>query len=128
MRPGEFQDRFVLFRVIGVSGRVGRRRYAPEQVRREHGHDLGVDGLCDHVALGRDVFEHLVQGGGLDLLGRELGGYVVEVEDDGTLMKLLEEERVSFVRAYVCTYMKSDQTVLEESTIAALRARTHEPG
>ena len=64
-------------RAVGVRG----RRECPEEVDAEHGDDLGVDGLGEHVPVRRDVLDHLVQGGALHLFPLEVGqriGYEIE--------------------------------------------------
>ena len=45
-----------------------------------HLHNLRVYVISDDTALGGDIFQHLVQSLGLDLLPLELGISVVEVE------------------------------------------------
>ena len=46
----------------------------------------------DNASLGRDILEHFVQGLRFDLLALELGVGIVEVENNGALVQLLDEE------------------------------------
>ena len=64
-------------RAVGVGG----RGEGPEEVDAEHGDDLGVDRLGQHVPVRRHVLNHLVQGGALHLFPLEIGeriGYEIE--------------------------------------------------
>lgn len=56
-----------------------------------HFDNLRVYVLGDNTALCRNIFEHLVQCLCLDLLALQLRVRVVEVEDDSTLVQLLDE-------------------------------------
>jgi hypothetical protein len=112
VRPRELEDRLVFLWVekvaYGVYGRgdgaeevggklAGRSRDTEgdrQQKRTHHADHLWIYGLGDHPALSGDVFEHLMQGLGLDLLSPELRAGVVKVEEDATLLELLDEQLV----------------------------------
>ena len=88
MRPGEFQNGLILFRVKGISGRVNLRGYRTEEICRKLRHrsaigfhlhapthhidNLGVYIFGDNISLGRNVFQHFRERLGLYLLALQL--------------------------------------------------------
>lgn len=63
-----------------------------------HANDLWVYILGDDTPLGGDVLKHLVKRLGFDLLALEFRTGVVEVEQDATLVELLDEEAGTLAR------------------------------
>ena len=116
MRPGKLQHRLVFFGVERVASRIDLRWDRSEQIRGKLSHQsmpygdvftvcasplgglctyhldhFGVYRLGNHASVLCDVFQHFVQGLRLDLLAFEVGTGVVEVEDNATLLQLLNE-------------------------------------
>lgn len=60
--------------------------------RTHHRNNFGIDLLRDDTSLGGDVLQHLVQRLTLDALALQIRARVVEVEDDGALLELVDEE------------------------------------
>jgi hypothetical protein len=92
MRPGDFQDRLVLFRIKRLALRVHWGRDGPEQVFGEHANNDRVHGLGDDLTVVGDVIEELMEGQSLDFLRLHVGAGVIEIEDDIALLNLLHEE------------------------------------
>ena len=55
------------------------------------------------ASLSGDPFEHFGEGGRFDLLAEDVGGGIVEVEEDGALVELVDEEVVSVGQGDVWT-------------------------
>ena len=86
VRPGDFQHRFVFFRVEGFTLRVHGWRYRTEQVLRKHLYHTRVHALGDYLPVVGNIVQQLVQSEALDLLGLHITARIVEVEDDVALV------------------------------------------
>lgn len=61
--------------------------------RSHHDNSLRVDGLCDHITVVSDVFNHFVETSSLHFLILEVAEWVAnKVEEDATLTQLLDKE------------------------------------
>lgn len=69
-----------------------RERVLSRLNQTHHGDDLWVDLLRNDSSLSGDILEHLVKSLSLDALTLKVRAGVVEVEDDGALLKLSDEE------------------------------------
>lgn len=91
VRPGNFQDGLVLFRVKSFALGIDRGRDGAEEVFGKHINDTRIHGFGDDLAVICNVVEQLVQCQALDLLGLHVGAGVVEVENNVTLVDLLHK-------------------------------------
>ena len=98
MRPGYFQYRLVLFGIEYLSLGGDWRRNWPEEILCEHFHYPGVHGFGDDRAVVGNIIQEFVERQPLDFLGFHIGGGIVEVEYDITLIDLLHEKILAAVR------------------------------
>lgn len=70
--------------------------------RAHHRDNLRIDLFRDDSSLSRDVLEHLVKSLSLDPLPLQVRTSVVEVEDDGALLQLSDEELGPVRRRHLC--------------------------
>ena len=86
--------------VANCATRMSRRTRA--LVATYHVDHLRVYVLRDHIALGSDVFQHLVKSLRLDLLATKFGASVVEVEQDAALVQLPDKEARTLTWGRLC--------------------------
>eukprot|EP00732_Lithocolla_globosa_P003282 Lithocolla_globosa_v1_NODE_2556_length_1955_cov_492.368947.p3 type:complete len:119 gc:universal NODE_2556_length_1955_cov_492.368947:1255-1611(+) len=109
MGPSRLQHGFILLRVKSVTVRVDLWRHGTEQVARKHGDDFGVDRFGDNASIRVDILHELVEGLALDLLALEVRQHVVEVEQNGRLLKFLDEEVLPLSRWHLAEAGQLDQ-------------------
>lgn len=125
MRPGQFQNRLVFFRVESVARRVDLRRDGSEQICRKlesalrvrftyHCHNFRIDRLGDRPSLSRDILQHFMQSLRLDLLSVQLAARVVEIKHHSALLQLLDKQIVSLFRSDVYTSASSRHSAHRE--------------
>ena len=92
VRPSDFQDGLVFFRVECLALRVHWGRDRAEQVLRKHPDDDRVHGLRDDLPVVGNIVQELMEGQSLDFLRLHIGASIVEVEYDVALLNLLHEQ------------------------------------
>jgi len=100
VRPGNFQNRFILFRIKCFALRGHRWGNRSKQVLGKHLHHARIHGLCDHGAVVGDVIQELVKSQPLDLFGLHVCCRIIEVEDNVALIDLLHKQFLAPVRSY----------------------------
>ena len=100
MRPSDFQDGLILFRIKSLALRRNRRRNRSEKIAGKHVDHARVHWLGDYPTVIGDVIQEFVEGKPLDLLGFHIGRRVVEVKDDVALVNLLHEQILASIRGH----------------------------
>lgn len=100
VRPGNLQDRLVLFRVKSLALRVHGGWNWAEQVLGKHLHDARIHRLRNDLSVVSHIIEKFMECQSLDLLRLHVGTRVVEVKYDITLLDLLHEQVLSPIRRH----------------------------